>query len=123
MTGRVYPSVRDAIFATAHSGTPPMQDLARDLDWSKSEMSMHTMPEGPTARAFPCDDDHLVKLMRLTGDFSILMTLAHACGFELVPRRERTAEEVAALRADLQAFGKRMEQLSLGLAPAPGRKK
>lgn len=120
MNGRAYPSVREAIHATATRGTVPMKALASDLDWSPSELSMRTTLGDDNARSFPADDDHLVKMMERTDDDSILMTLAAKRGYELLPKRDRVPEMVEQLRSDLKIFHGKVQLLleMPGLAPA-----
>lgn len=125
MTGRVYPTVREAINATATRATVPMKAIAVELDWSPSELSMRTTLGDDNARVFPADDAHLVKLIEVTGDDSILRTLADRLGYELVVKRDRMPEKLAELREELAAMNKKM-QLLLDLpelAPAPGKKR
>jgi hypothetical protein len=112
MTGsRVFPSLRESIHATATTGKLSMKALAAELDYSPSELSMRTTLGGDSARAFPCDDEHLVKLMRITQDFSVLFTMADLCGFELQPKKERIAEMVAELQRTVETLGPRMQML------------
>ncbi len=108
---RVFPSVREAVHGTATGAAQPMKALAAELDWSPSELSMRTTLGGDSGRAFPCDDEHLIKLMRLTQDYSVLFTLADLCGFELQPKKERIAEMVQELQRDVANFLPRVQML------------
>lgn len=114
-------SLREAINVTAVRARIPMKALAAELDWSPSELSMRTTLGGDSARAFPADDEHLVKLMRVTQDYSVLATLADQCGFEIQPKRERTAELLHGLQADIKALMPRI-QMVLELSGEPGTK-
>src|SRR5262249_40540714 len=101
---------------TATASGKPMKVLAAELDWAPSELSMRTTLSGDSARAFPADDEHLVKLMRLTGDPSILFTLADLLGFERpVPKREQLAAAAVGIQEDIRRIGSRVEQLVLEL--------
>jgi hypothetical protein len=110
---RVFSSVREALHATATGAAQPMKALAAELDWSPSELSMRTTLGGDNGRAFPCDDEHLVKLMRITQDYSVLFTMADLCGFELAPKRERLAEMVMEMRHSLERLIPKAEQILL----------
>jgi len=99
--GRVFPTIREALHATATGAPQPMKALAGELDWSPSELSMRTTLGGESTRAFPADDEHLVKLMRVTGDYSVLFTLADLCGYELRPKEQRTAEIITEAKAEV----------------------
>lgn len=94
-------TLREAINMTAVRARVPMKALAAELDWSPSELSMRTTLGGDSARSFPADDDHLVKLMIVTQDFSILATLADLCGYEVRPKESRMPEMIASLQADI----------------------
>jgi hypothetical protein len=118
MTPRIYRSVREAIQMTATSSPRPMKAIAADLDWSPSDLAHRTALGGDSTRPFPADDEHLIGLMRATNDYSILATLADLCGYELTPKRERTAELLVEVQADLVRTQQRMEQLSLDLRGA-----
>jgi sugar phosphate isomerase/epimerase len=108
---RVFPTIREAIHATATNGTLSMKHLAAELDYSPSELSMRTTLGGDSARPFPADDDHLVRLMKAMQDYSVLLTLADLCGFELQPKKERVAEMVQELQRDLANFVPRVQML------------
>lgn len=119
----MFTTVRDAIHATATGAKQPMKVLAGELDWSPSELSHRTTPGGDSSKPFPADDDHLVKLMRVTGDYSILATLADLCGFELQPKRERLGELVTELKADARGLAQKIEQLVFQLDGQGGKKR
>lgn len=108
---RVFPTIREAVHATATSGKLTMKALAAELDYSPSELSMRTTLGGDSARPFPCDDDHLVRMMKATQDYSVLFSLADQCGFELQPKKERVAEMVAELQRDVLNLGPRIQML------------
>lgn len=111
----VYGSLREAITATATRSALPMKALASELDWSPSELSHRTTLGGENSRPFPADDEHFIKLMRVTGDCSILATIADLLGFEIVPKRERLAEMVTGLNERLATIQSDMRQLTLVL--------
>lgn len=104
MNGKLYPSLREAIHGTASASKLPMKQLAAELDWSPSDFSMRTTLGGDSVRVFPADDEHLVKLLKVTGDHSVLLTLADLLGYEVRPKEERTAELLAEVQRDLKAF-------------------
>jgi len=101
-----------------------LKAIAAELDWSPSELSMRLALAGDNARAFPCDDEHLVKLLRVTGDHSVLYTLADLLGYEVRPKEQRTAELLVSLQGDIRALMPRIQMaLDLGakMAKAGGR--
>lgn len=103
-----------------------MKALAAELDWSPSELSMRTTLGGDSSRPFPVDDDHLVRLMRLTKDHSVLYTLAEMLGYELRPKASRTAELLAEVQQEVRQLAPKMQMvLELGgeVAPAKGKAK
>lgn len=103
-SARVFGSLREAIHATATGARLPMKALAAELDWSPSELSHRTTLGGENSKAFPADDEHLVRLQRVTGDYAILATMADLLGFELAPKRERTAELLADVQEQIRAL-------------------
>lgn len=117
-TGRAFPSLRESIHATATTYRPGMKALAAELDWSPSELSMRTTLGGDSARPFPADDEHLVKLMRVTKDYAVLFTMAALLGFEVTPKQERVADLLVETQKGMAALHKQME-LILELAPRP----
>jgi hypothetical protein len=116
---RVFPNIREAIHATA-TGVPSMKVLAGELDMSPSELSHRTTLGGDSGKSFPADDT-LVNLMRATENYSILATLADLCGFELQPKRERTAELLTEVQGAIKALMPRM-QLVLELSGGDEKK-
>jgi hypothetical protein len=123
MNGRVFATMRDAINHAATRSGKSQKEIAGELDWSPTMLSLATTLGEENARPFPCDDAHLVRMMAYTGDHSPLLTLADKLGYELVPRRDRTAEMVAALTQTVQGVQKTLEQLSLGLDGGQGSKR
>lgn len=109
MSGRAFPTLRESIHAVATSGRPSMKILAGELDWSPSELSMRTTLGGDSSRAFPLDEEHLIKLMRVTGDYSPLFTLAELCGYEVAPKQERIGEMVSELKQEAQRLASRLQ--------------
>lgn len=120
--GRVFVTLRDAINATASGSKMPMKQLAGELDWSPSELSMRIALSGESARAFPADDEHLVKLMRVTGDHSIVYTLAALLGYDLEPKKERIGELLLQVQQQIKSAQDQMKQLSLELGETKGRR-
>ena len=119
----MFPTLREAIHATATGARQPMKALAADLDWSPSELSMRTTLGGDNGRTFPASDEHLIRLMRVTGDYSILYTIAELTGYEVQPKRDRMPEIAMQLRGELADVNRRVEQLLLNLDPGPGGRK
>jgi len=122
--GRIFPSLREAIHGTAVTSKLPMKALAAELDYSPSELSMRTTLGGDSSRHFPADDEHLVKLLRVTGDHSVLFTLADLLGYEVRPKEARTAELLVSLQGEIRALMPRIQMaLDLGakMAKAGGR--
>lgn len=119
MNGRVFSSLREAIHATATASRLPMKALASELDWSPSELSMRTTLGGDSGRAFPADDEHLIRIQRVTDDVSVLYTMADLLGFEVVPKKERTAALLAEVQRDLRELMPRMQMvLDIGVESA-----
>jgi hypothetical protein len=98
MTSQTFGTIREAIHHTATASGVPMKSLAADLDLSPSNLSMRTTL-GTDGIPFPADD-RLIRLQKLTGDHSILATMADALGYELHPKQERLPELVASLIAE-----------------------
>jgi hypothetical protein len=116
--GRVFGSLRDALHATATGAKLPMKALAAELDWSPSELSMRTTLGGDNGRAFPADDEHLIRMQRVTEDVSVLYTMADLLGFEVLPKRERTAELLVQVQRDLRELMPRIQMvLNIGAEP------
>ena len=124
MKGRVFATVREAIHAAAYCDPAKLKHLAAELDWSPSELSMRITLASESARPFPTDDLHLIRLMQITGDHSPLVTIADKMGYDVVPKRERMAEMVSTLNDDVKQLGSRVQQLVLELGELhPGSRK
>jgi hypothetical protein len=117
---RIFSSLRDAVHSTATTGKLSMKGLAAEIDYSPSELSMRITLGGDSARPFPCDEDHLVKMMKVQEDYSILFTLADQCGFELQPKKERLAEMVMEMRRSIEQLIPRAEQILLEIPGLEG---
>lgn len=119
-------TLREAINMTAVRARMPMKALAPELGWSPQELSMRTTLGGDSARSFPADDEHLVRIMQVTQDFSILATLADLCGFEIRAKESRMPEVIAGLQAELARMMPRfqmvMEWKAAQTADAGGKK-
>lgn len=111
MKGKPFHTLREAIHATATSGGIPMKALAADLDLSPSNLSQRTTL-GEDGIPFPADD-RLIRIQQLTGDHSILATMAEALGYELHPKQERVPELVAQLAHEAKRLN---ESIQLVLA-------
>jgi len=122
MTGHVFPTIREALNATATGAQQPMKALAAELDWSPSELSHRTTLGGDSLKPFPADDEHLVKLMRVTGNASVLFTLADLLGYEVRPKEARLGELLAELKQDIVRLTPKM-QMVLDLGELPGKSK
>lgn len=107
---RVFGTLREAIHATASQSGMSLRALAGDLDWSPSELSMRIALGGDSARAFPADDAHLVRMMQVTKNYSVLATLADLLGFDITPKEQRMPEIAARLSAQ---FAEAMPALQL----------
>ena len=80
---------------------------------------MRTTLGGDSGRPFPADDEHLIKIQRVTEDVSLLYTMAELLGFEVVPKRERTAELLVQVQRDLRELMPRIQMvLNIGAEPA-----
>lgn len=123
MNARVFPTMREAIHHAATRSGRSMKEIAAELDWSPTALSLTTTLGEDNARPFPADDAHLIKLQLLTGDYSPLATMADKLGYELVPKRDRTAEIAVELKREVVALGGKVEQLLLGLDHGSGAKK
>jgi hypothetical protein len=115
MKPTIYPSLREAIYYTVARSKLSTAALAAELGWTPSQLSRHTSLDGASALPFPCDE-RLVKLMQITGDHSILYTMADLLGYDVVPKAERLPEMLADLIASqheqlekAQALLKRLE--------------
>ena len=98
MPGKPHHTLREAIHATATASGIPMKALAADLDFSPSNLSQRTTL-GEDGIPFPADD-RLIRLQELTGDHSILATMADRLGYELRPKQDRMPELVQALTTE-----------------------
>lgn len=112
MPKQTFRTLREAIHHTATRAGVPMKALAADLDYSPSDLSMRTTLGDENARPFPADD-RLIRLQQLTGDHSILATMADALGYELHPKQERVPELVAQLAQEAKRLN---ESIQLVLA-------
>jgi hypothetical protein len=98
-----------------------MKALAAELDWSPSELSHRTTLGGDGSRPYPADDDHLIRIQRVTGDCSILATMADLLGYELTPKKERLGELLTQVQQQIKSAQEQMKQLSLELGETKGR--
>ncbi|HRU09750.1 MAG TPA: hypothetical protein P5144_10280 [Thermoanaerobaculia bacterium] len=109
MKGKRFHTLREAIHATATSGGIPMKALAADLDLSPSNLSQRTTL-GEDGIPFPADD-RLIRIQQLTGDHSILATMAEALGYELRPRQDRLPDILQDIQATQKELNRKVEQL------------
>lgn len=105
-----FPTLREAIHHTVTRSGVPMKAIAADLDWSPSQLSMATTL-GDEGRPFPADDAHLVKLMRLTDDHSVLMTLAELLGYEVRAKESQLPRLVAEVRDELRVLAPKIQMI------------
>ena len=96
--GRRCSSLREAIHATA-TGNGPMKPLAAEMDWSPSEFCRRTTLGDDNTLSFPADD-RLIRLQELTGDHSILITMADRLGYDVRPKADRYPELVQHLASE-----------------------
>ncbi len=108
MEGKAFGSLREAIHHTATRGGRSRKEIAAELDYSPSDLSMRTTLGEENARPFPADD-RLIKLQQLTGDHSILATMAEALGFDLQPKQERVPELVAQLAQEAKRLNESIQ--------------
>ena len=108
MANQTFRTIREAIHHTATQGGVQMKSLAADLDWSPSELSFRTTLGEDNARPFPADD-RLIRIQQLTGDHSILATMAAALGYELHPKQERMPELIAHLAAEAKRLNESIQ--------------
>ncbi len=111
MRAKAFRSIREAIHHTASNSGVPMKALAADLDYSPSDLSMR-VTLSDDGRPFPADD-RLIRIQQVTGDHSILATMAEALGYELHPKQERVPELVAQLAHEAKRLN---ESIQLVLA-------
>jgi hypothetical protein len=123
MKGRTFGTIRESIHATA-TGNGSMKTLAAELDWSPSEFSRRTTLGEDNSLTFPADD-RLIRIQQLTGDFSVLLTMAEVLGFEVHPRRDHLPEILRGIQETQAALGRQIQQLELTvpLAAMAGPKK
>lgn len=110
MKAKPFPTLREAIHHTATASGIPMKAVAADLDLSPSELSMRTTL-GEDGRAFPADK--LIRLQELTGDVSILLTMADRLGYEIRPKRDRLPEMIASTGQQVAELIRTFEQMKL----------
>lgn len=123
MSGRAFASLRDAIFATASASRLPMKAIASELDWSPSDLAHRIGQGGESARPFPADDDHFVKLMRVTGDHSPLYTLCELLGYDPPqPRADKLPERMVKLTEAAEALQRDIRQLVLDFKDYDGKR-
>lgn len=125
MKGTPFHTLREAIHSTATSGGVPMKSLAADLDLSPSNLSQRTTL-GEEGIPFPADD-RLIRIQQLTGDHSILATMADALGYELKPKTDRYPEMLQHVASSLDHLTKEFSQLRLMVpladsVPAKGKR-
>ncbi len=111
MRAKAFGSIREAIHHTASNSGVPMKALAADLDYSPSDLSMR-VTLSDDGRPFPADD-RLIRIQQVTGDHSIVATMAEALGYELHPKQERVPELVAQLAHEAKRLN---ESIQLVLA-------
>lgn len=112
----MFPSIREALHATATGARQPMKVLAADLDYSPSELSMRTTLGGDSARTFPLDDEHAVRIQQITGDHSVLYTMCDKLGYDPPRAKDRDVTKmVAEARASVTEAVKKFQQLALEL--------
>lgn len=124
MKGRVCSSLREAIHETVTQAGMPMKALAAELDWSPSHLSMMTTLGEENARPFPADDAHLIRMMRVTNNLSVLLTMADLLGFEVSPKRDAVPAMVAELKEELRRLVPKIQMvLDLDLAENGNKKR
>jgi hypothetical protein len=111
MAAKAFRTIREAIHHTATACGVPMKALAADLDYSPSDLSMRTTL-AEDARAFPADD-RLIRLQELTGDHSILATMADRLGYEVRPKADRYPELLQRLTSRLDEIHSEFAQLKI----------
>lgn len=111
MNGRIFPSLQEAIYHSAHSSGVDMKVIAAELDYSPSNLSTRaTITENPVA---PFPSSKLVTLQHITNDISILMTMADRLGYEIRPKQERMPELIGHLATEAKRLN---ESIQLVLA-------
>lgn len=114
MKAHAFGNIREAINATA-TGNGPMKLLAAELDWSPSEFSRRTTLGDENSLAFPADD-RLIKIQRVTGDFSILRTMAESLGFEVHAKRAHLPDILLTIQQIQAELGLKIQQIELALS-------
>lgn len=118
MTGTAFESLREAIHHTATASGVPMKSLAADLDFSPSNLSMRTTL-GEDGLPFPADE-RLVRLQRITGDLSVLLTMAAKLGCEVHPKRDHLPEILTDIQRTQQELSRKIQQLELTVPISAG---
>lgn len=111
LQGHSCPTLREAIHTTATCGTVPMKMLAAELDLSPSNLSMRTTL-GADGIPFPADE-RLIRMQQVTGDLSILLTMAEALGCEVHPKRDHLPEILESIATKQADLARSVEQLRL----------
>ncbi len=107
MKARAFRTIREAIHHTASNGGVQMKALAVELDYSPSDLSMR-VTLSDEGRPFPADD-RLIRIQQVTGDHSVLATMAEALGYELHPKQERVPELVAQLAHEAKRLNENIQ--------------
>jgi len=112
--GQAFRTLREAVHHTA-TQNGPMKNIASDLDWSPSELCLRSTLGTDNARPFPLDDptERAVTLQQMTGDYSILLTMAEKLGFELKLKADRYPEMLQHVATSLEHITKEFSQLRL----------
>lgn len=111
MKGQVFRSIPEAIHHT-YADHPDKKTLSADLDYSPSNLSQRTNLAEDPQYPFPATD-RLIRLQELTGDFSILLTMADRLGFEVHPKRDHLPEILRGIQETQQELGRKIQQLEL----------
>jgi hypothetical protein len=98
MKSKAFRTIPEAIHAT-YSDHADKKSLAADLDYSPSNLSQRTSLSEDAQYPFPATD-RLIRLQEITGNVSILLTMADRLGFEVRPKAERMPELVEHLTAE-----------------------
>lgn len=109
--GQVFQSLREAIHHTFTRSKVPMKALAAEMDWSPSQLSMATTLGEENARPFPADDEHLIKGQKLTGDYSILLTMADLLGCEVRLKQDSTPELLAEVKQEIRLLMPKIQMI------------
>jgi hypothetical protein len=108
LKGHAFRTLREAVHHTA-TQNGPMKNIASERP--ALELCLRTTLGTDNARPLPLDDpaERAVNLQQLTGDFSILITMAEKCGFELRPKHERLPEFVAHLASEAKRLNESIQ--------------